>query len=116
MSSRWRGVLLSALVGPGAGQFANGERAKGAAFVLATLAALGIVLLRLVQAVVESIPPDLDPQDIGRIWALAWEIQRDRLGELALPIAAVLALWGASITDAWLVARRPERAEEGNLR
>jgi hypothetical protein len=113
MSCRWRSVLLSALVGPGAGQFANGEPTKGAAFVLATLAALGVVVLRLVQAVVESLPAELDPQDLGRIWALAWEIQRDHLGEVALPIAAILALWGASIVDAWLIARRPERAEDG---
>ena len=102
----WRAVLLSAVVGPGAGQFANRERRKGAAFLLGTLAAFAVLLFRLARAVFESIPPDLDPMDIGRTWALSWEIQRRYADQLTVPLILILVLWAASTVDAYVVASR----------
>lgn len=104
--SGWRPALLSALLGPGAGQFANRERAKGVAFVLATVAAIGVILVRVLRAVVVGTPLDLVPTDLERIWSVAWEIQRQAARELALPVAVLVALWALSIADAWLVSRR----------
>ncbi len=107
----WRAVLLSVLVGPGAGQFANHERLKGAGFVLGTLGAFAVLLVRLVRAVLESIPTDLDPLDLGRTWALSWEIQRRYADQLTVPLILILVLWAASTVDAYVVASRRQDRE-----
>lgn len=107
----WKPVLLSALVMPGAGQLALGERLKAAFYAVGTLGALGILFVRLVRTVLESLPPDLNPTDVSRTWQISLEIQRKVTGELTWPLALLLVLWAASIVDAWIVSIRRAKSE-----
>jgi len=101
-------VALSGLVFPGAGQIHLGARARGGAFALATLAALGVLLARLFDVVLARVPetPVLDPVEA---WRLSWSIMEEARGELTSLTLLILGIWAVSVLDAWLGSGRSGR-------
>ena len=97
---RLRAALLSALVFPGAGQLAYGQRARGLAFAFGSGVALLALLRRLFSEVLRSLPPDPSLLDLAEIFRLAHEIQGRVVASLSGWFALLAALWLASVWDA----------------
>jgi hypothetical protein len=99
-------VLLSGLVLPGLGQLANGAYVKGLAFAGGTLAALGVLVHRIVREALARLPTDLLEIDPGLPFRLAREIQSDNASFFFWVTLVVVGLWAGSMLDAWRDARR----------
>lgn len=104
--SPWTAPALSLMVFPGAGQWANGEQGKAAAFGLVFAAVFGswlVYLFTLVNAFYSKLTTRGEVLDSAGILPLL-------LGWLAL----CGVIWMASGVDAWRVAkRRFEQAKKG---
>lgn len=107
--SRWRSTLLSGIVFPGLGQLASGHPLRGLAFAGATTVALVVLVRRVARETLARMPDDPTAIDPLFPFRLAHEIQRDNGAFFFWITAAVLAVWGGSILDAWLSAPPPDR-------
>jgi hypothetical protein len=99
-------VLLSGLVLPGLGQFANGAPLKGLAFAGGTVAALAVLVRRVARETLLRLPTDPLDIDLGLPLRLAREIHRDNASFFLWMTVVVVALWVGSMLDAWRDARR----------
>jgi diadenosine tetraphosphate (Ap4A) HIT family hydrolase len=95
-----KALLLSALVCPGLGQLANGERAKGLALIGATLVGTVWLAWRLAAQVLGQLPDAAALAD-----PLAWErtisaTREQSAGPLALATLLLGLLWAYSAWDA----------------
>jgi hypothetical protein len=94
-------VLLSAAVFPGAGQLRNGDRGKGIALIVATLA----FLLGATALIVSDLMPLVrDPPELGVLVPIVTAAVTATLGTHALALGVLVALWVYSIVDAYFVA------------
>ena len=107
--SPWPAVLLSALVWPGAGQVKNGERLKGVAFGLASLALLAFFAWRVATDATAALLEFQGPPSLLEMWGLAEEIRNRNAGQLAGLTTLLMLVWGSSVLDAWRGATRKAR-------
>jgi hypothetical protein len=102
----WRPVLLSGLLFPGLGQWASGHRWRALAFGGSTVALLVAVARRVMQETQRLLPEDpvaiLDP---GLPFRLAIQIHRDNASFLFWATLGIVAIWLASMVDAWIACR-----------
>ena len=107
--SPWPAVLLSGLVWPGAGQIRNGERLKGMAFGLVSLALLAFFAWRVAADATAVMLESQRPLGPLEMWGLAEEIRSRNAGELGGLTTLLMLLWGGSVVDAWWGATRKNR-------
>jgi len=101
-----RPVLLSALVGPGAGQLAQRRYGPALVLIATTLVLLGVLVARVARETLLRMPTDPDALlDPVLPFALAGEIQRANAGFFTWMTAALVVLWIAGILDAWRAQR-----------
>ena len=105
-------LLLSALVFPGAGQFALGRKALGALFALAALVAAGYFIytaLEPAMAIANEINRGAIGFDIPAITARLRAHHTGASSGVGVVIATwvIVAAWAASLIDVWL---RPARS------
>ena len=94
---------------PGAGQFKNGERGKGALFGLASLALLAFFGWRVMQDAQAVLLEARGPLGPLELWTLAEEIRNRNAGEMGFVTTLLMLLWGGSVLDAWRGATRKIR-------
>jgi diadenosine tetraphosphate (Ap4A) HIT family hydrolase len=97
----WRPILLSAVVGPGAGQISTRHYAKGFAFLAATLGLIAILLLRVMHEASARMPEDPSNLDPFFVFDLAAQIQHANAGFFGAITVGLTLLWVLSIVDAW---------------
>jgi len=104
----WRPVLLSGLVFPGLGQWTCGHRWRALAFGGSSVALLVVVARRVMQETQRLMPEDpaliLDP---ALPFRLAAEIHRENASFFFWATAWIVAIWLASMADAWICGRAP---------
>ena len=102
----WRPVLLSGLVFPGLGQWTSGHPWRALAFGGSSLALLAAVLRRVMQEMQRLMPEDpaliLDP---ALPFQLAAQIHRDNASFFFWATLWIVAIWLASMADAWISGR-----------
>jgi hypothetical protein len=102
-----RGLLLSALVFPGLGQLVTGHPWRALAFAGSSVALLVAVVRRVIRETDRLMPPDpaaiLDPALPFRLVA---EVHRANASFFLWATLGIVAIWLASIVDAWLCPRR----------
>ena len=102
----WRGVLLSGLVFPGLGQWTSGHPWRALAFGGSSIALLAAVARRVMQETQRLMPEDpvaiLDP---GLPFRLAVQIHRDNASFFFWATLGIVAIWLASMADAWICGR-----------
>lgn len=103
--SPWRSVFLSGLVFPGLGQLMCGQPLRGLIFAGGSLAVAVALVLRVAKETLARLPTD--PAEIDPLLPLrlAHEIQRDNAGFFFWITLVLVALWAASIADAWWTSR-----------
>jgi hypothetical protein len=106
----WRGVLLSGLVFPGLGQWTSGHPWRALAFGGSSLVLLLAVARRVMRETQRLMPEDpaaiLDPALPLRLLV---DIQRDNAWFFFWATLGIVAIWLASIVDAW-ICDRPTRS------
>lgn len=99
-SGSHKALLLSALVCPGLGQLANGQRAKGIALIVTTVAGTAWLAWRLASVVIGRLP-DADALADPLAWEQALSAARDpSTGPLAIGTLLLSLLWVYSAWDA----------------
>jgi len=98
-----RGLLLSALVFPGLGQLVTGHPWRALAFAGSSVALLVAVVRRVIRETDRLMPDDpvaiLDP---ALPFRLAVEVHRANASFFLWATVGIVAIWLASIVDAWL--------------
>jgi hypothetical protein len=98
-----RGLLLSALVFPGLGQLVTGYPWRALAFAGPSVALLVAVVRRVIRETDRLMPEDpvaiLDP---ALPFRLAVEVHRANASFFLWATVGIVAIWLASIVDAWL--------------
>lgn len=109
MKAPLRRALLSGLVLPGLGQWGNGQRIKGASFILAALIVVGGLLyqafdlfLKYFQAIGQLSSPQamIDPMQVYKTFVIGI------LHVFALWTALGLVVWTSSALDAYFTAKK----------
>jgi diadenosine tetraphosphate (Ap4A) HIT family hydrolase len=103
--SRWRPLLLSALVLPGLGQLATGRWMRGLLLAGASLVAVVLLLVRVSREALRRMPTDPLDFDMGTVFAMAEAIRRDNAALFSGLTFLLVALWLIAILDAWLAQR-----------
>jgi diadenosine tetraphosphate (Ap4A) HIT family hydrolase len=103
--SRWRPLLLSALVLPGLGQLATGRWVKGALLAGTSLVAVVFLLARVSSEALRRMPTDPLDFDLGTILGMAEAIRADNAAFFSGVTFLIVALWLIAILDAWLAQR-----------
>jgi hypothetical protein len=98
----WRSVLLSGLVFPGLGQLMSGHPVRGLAFAAGSLVAVVVLVRRVAGETLARLPTDPDQIDPLLPFRLAHEIHRDNADFFLWVTLALVALWAASVVDAWV--------------
>jgi hypothetical protein len=102
----WRPVLLSGLVFPGLGQWTSGHPWRALAFGGSSVALLAAVARRVMQETQRLMPEDpvaiLDP---GLPFRLVVQIHRDNASFFFWATLWIVAIWLASMADAWICDR-----------
>ena len=102
----WRPVLLSGLVFPGLGQWTSGHRWRALAFGGSSVVLLVAVARRVMQETQRLMPEDpaliLDP---ALPFRLAAQIHRDNASFFFWATLWIVAIWLASMADAWICGR-----------
>ena len=105
--SRWRPALLSGLVFPGLGQLVTGHPWRALAFGGSSVALLVAVVRRVMRETQRLLPDDavalLDP---ALPFRLAVEVHRANASFFLWATLATVAIWLASIADAWAASGR----------
>jgi hypothetical protein len=106
-------VLLSFLLGPGAGQLYNREFKKGALLIVGSLLVLIVAGVWYFKALQPYLPSDLttvDPQAMQELVRnAAGQISNQKGTVLAIFEALLTVLWLFGVVDAYLVAQKKRR-------
>ena len=106
MEKRYIAALLSGLVFPGAGQFSNGQPAKGAVYVLVTLLSIIALVLVIARCFLRAL--EIAEYSGTAVWN---EVIRG-LGASRITIVVLLVIlgvvWVAGIVDAYVTAKEAE--------
>jgi hypothetical protein len=104
----WRSVLLSGLVFPGLGQWTSGRPWRALAFGGSSVVLLVAVMLRVMRETQRLMPEDpaliLDP---ALPFRLAVEIHRANASFFFWATLLIVAIWLASMAEAWMSGRSP---------
>ncbi len=115
-SNAVKGVLLSGLVFPGAGQMALKHRIRGMGFILATFAGLiclAVPVFQTVQAVLAQITTAQGADELEQLVKIMELIGNGLASPLLLWGIAVLSLvWIVSSVDAYLLGQKMDKANE----
>ncbi len=102
----WRSVLLSGLVFPGLGQWTSGRPWRALAFGGSSVVLLVAVARRVMRETQRLMPEDpaliLDP---ALPFRLAAQIHRDNASFFFWATLLVVAIWLASMAEAWMSGR-----------
>jgi hypothetical protein len=108
---RWRPVLLSGLVFPGLGQLAVGHPWRALAFGGSSVVLLAAVVRRVARETERLLPTDADSLlDPALPFRLVVEVQRANASFFLWMTLGIVALWLASMADAWLFPSLPRGA------
>ena len=102
---RWRAVLLSAVVCPGAGQLAQKRYGPGLGLLFGSLGLVAVLLVKVAREAAARMPTDASALDPLFAFDLAAEIQRANAGFFAAITFGLLLLWVVGIVDAWRAQR-----------
>ncbi len=102
---RWRAVLLSAVVCPGAGQLAQKRWGPGLGLLLGTLGLAAVLLMKVAREAAARMPSDPSALDPLFPLEMAAEIQRANAGFFAALTVGLVLLWVVGIVDAWRAQR-----------
>ncbi len=94
-------VLLSGLVWPGLGQLASGHLRKGLLIVAGTLAAFGLLVVRVADEALRRMPTDPADFDLVRLFEMAGAIRQDNAAFFTGITAVLVGLWAFAVVDAW---------------
>ena len=109
-----KGVFLSTLIYPGAGQLAMGSIFTGAVFILLTTAGLLLIIYRITKRIYHSIDQILSTLANGALSVssfielisqapyASWQIE-------VISLIVVFSCWVVSILHAYLIGRRIDR-------
>ncbi len=115
-SNAVKGVLLSGLVFPGAGQLALKHKAKGMGFILITLGGLvllGVPVVRTIQAVLAQINSSQGRDELEQLVAVMEVIRNGLASPLLLWGIVILSLvWIAGTVDAFLLGQKMDKGNE----
>jgi hypothetical protein len=102
----WRPVLLSGLVFPGLGQWTSGHPWRALAYGGSSVALLAAVVRRVMRETQRLMPEDpvaiLDP---ALPFQLAVKVHRDNATFFFWATLGIVAIWLASMADAWICGR-----------
>lgn len=98
---RWRAVLLSAVVCPGAGQLAQKRYGPGLGLLLGSLGLVAVLLGKVAREAAARMPTDPSALDPLFAFDLAAQIQRANAGFFGAITFGLLLLWVVGIMDAW---------------
>lgn len=101
----WRSVLLSGLVFPGLGQLLCGQPLRGLLFGTGSLVVAVALVHRVAKETLARLPTDPTEIDPLLPLRLAHEIRVDNAAFFFWATLALVALWAASIADAWWTTR-----------
>jgi hypothetical protein len=101
---RWRAVLVSALVWPGAGQLVSGRALRGFAFAGTTLGLVAALVIAVARETLRRLPADPLSVTLPEIFRLAHEIRASRPGLFLSLTLLLVVVWGLSVADAWRTA------------
>jgi len=102
---RWRAVVLSAVVCPGAGQLAQRRWGPGLGLLLGSLGLIVVLLVKVAREAAARMPTDPSTLDPLFPFEMAAEIQRANAGFFAAITAGLVLLWVLGILDAWRAER-----------
>jgi len=102
---RWRAVVLSAIVCPGAGQLAQRRWGPGLGLLLGSLGLIVVLLVKVAREAAARMPTDPSTLDPLFPFEMAAEIQRANAGFFAAITAGLVLLWVLGILDAWRAER-----------
>ncbi len=109
MTNALKGVLLSALVLPGLGQFVLKRRLRGAllmAAVLGLVAAIVLEVMRLAMSILENIDMQAGQVDVSVIYDA---VNQADSGSSSLLSGLLLLCWLAAAVDAYLLGKKMDR-------
>lgn len=114
MRESTKGVFLSALVYPGAGQMAMGSIFAGAVFIVLTTAGLLLIIYRITIRIYYSIDQILpllanDALDVSSIIEIISRTQYGNWRIEGMSVILVLSCWAVSIVHAYLFGRKIDR-------
>jgi hypothetical protein len=116
MKNSWKAALISALVFPGLGEIWLGRYLRGLAFIVATAAASGAIIVKASRQafdLLNRIEAEGDNVDVYAILqsVTATSATAPDAGMTLAAVAAVLC-WGISVVDAYLLGRKKDQARQ----
>jgi diadenosine tetraphosphate (Ap4A) HIT family hydrolase len=102
---KWRAVILSGVVCPGAGQIAQRRWGPGLGLLLGSLGLIVVLLVKVAREAAARMPTDPTTLDPLFPLEMAAEIQRANAGFFAAITAGLVLLWVLGILDAWRAQR-----------
>ena len=117
MSKALKGALLSGLVLPGLGQIVLKRYRRGAAFMVAAMAGVAVVMVKAAQtamAIVDKVGPAAENLDINQMMTTTNQALAEA-GTIGykLALALIFLSWLFSAVDAYLVGRKLDMAGDG---
>ncbi len=117
MSKALKGALLSGLVLPGLGQIVLKRYRRGAAFMVAAMAGVAVVMVKAAQtamAIVDKVGPAAENLDINQMMTTTNQALAEA-GTIGykLALALIFLSWLFGTVDAYLVGRKLDMAGDG---
>ena len=117
MSKALKGALLSGLVLPGLGQIVLKRYRRGAAFMVAAMAGVAVVMVKAAQtamAIVDKVGPAAENLDINQMMTTTNQTLAEA-GTIGYKLALTLIFlsWLFGTVDAYLVGRKLDMAGDG---
>lgn len=112
MTNALKGVLLSALVLPGLGQFMLKRRLRGTLMMMAVLCLLSVLMVqvfRTAMTILENINVQVEQVDVSVFYDA---VQQTSTGSGTLLSSLLLICWLAATVDAYLIGRKLDREEQ----
>jgi len=108
MEAPTRAALLSGLVLPGLGQYANGQRPKGVSIMAATVVLVGVMGWRIFSLVYHALwtPEVLDRFPLSVTPQLLERLHRQAYAQNWWLLLLIIGLWLFSIGDAYRAAKK----------
>ena len=115
MKESTKGVLLSALIYPGAGQLAQGSKFVGAVFIILTTAGLFLIIYRITKRIVHSVNQLLSmaPDGSTGISSFIDLISRAPYDSWRIEVVGLIVVfscWAGSILHAYLSGKKSDKS------
>ena len=114
MKESTKGVLLSALIYPGAGQLAQGSKFVGAVFIILTTAGLFLIIYRITKRIVHSVDQLLSmapngSTGISSFFEMISRAPYDSWRIEVISLMIVFSCWAVSILHAYFSGEKIDR-------